>query len=469
MFSMKRLIFVLFTIINLQAKVLLPIELDWSIYNDVEIEELLSKLSVEADEDVISEIQVAKLSLLNGEIDGAISLLSELLEKYPKSSFKLLTKRYLAISFFIIGDYDRTFNILSDPGFEETNNYRQICILKIASNLATNNLESLKISIDKCKRLNQDLSNNDYIWLDYMMIKLENKFNKIVFKDKINKIGRFEDNEYIRSWLKFSLLFNHTDLVTENLEKMPEMAFQNEILRTLLAINIYRSGNTKLSKDFIEDLNNSNAAYLKSLLSILDSEYKTAYAHLKASLKRRPYSIMANQLMTALAYQTKNYEDARLALTMLIPTKNLTREKKLIKTALLVQEENFNRAAYEIERVFHEYNKKMPFEGTILQNYIFFRVQNKEWIKTSADSCLNFDGVSCWLHAQSITWDEYDKKIEELEAKPFKVTQFIDEITEQKISNRLDEKVFISQKDITELDIQNDPYLEDMGEDETQP
>lgn len=469
MFSMKRVLLLLLFFTNLHAKVLSPIELDWSIYNDVEIAELLGALSIEADEDVVSEIQVAKLSLLNGEVDGAITLLSELLEKYPNSSFKVLTKRYLAISYFIIGDYQRTSAILSAPEFDLTINFKQICMMKIASELSNNELTQLRLDIAKCKRLNYEYSDNQFIWLDFLLTKLENKFDLNQFKNKIDKIGSFDNNDNIRNWLKFALLFKHSDLVTQNLEKLPEKAFQNEILRTLLAINIYRSGKFSTAKDFIEDLNNSNAAYLKSLLSIKDLEFKTAYAHLKTSLKRRPYSISANQLMSALAFQTKNFSEGRQAVSMLIPTSNYKREKKLIKTAFMVQEENFKRASYEIERVFAEYNKKMPFEGIMLQNYIYFKTNDIKWIETTEESCLSYDGVSCWLHAQSLIWNEFDHKIEKIEQKNFKVTQFIDEITQQKVFDPLNEKVFISQRDIIELDIQKDPYLEDMGEDESEP
>lgn len=468
MFSMKRILILLILIIQANAKVLSPIELDWSIYNDVEIEELLSTLSLETDESVLGEIQVAKLSLLNGEVEGAISTLSELIEKYPKSSFIAIAKRYLAISYFIIGDYKSTYALLQDPHFSETENYKQICVLKIASNLSAKNFDDVKIDIDKCQRLNEDLSSTDFIWFEYLTTKFENQFDEVKFKEKINKLGRFEGIDYTRSWLKFSLLFNHSNFVTENLDKLPEKAFQNDILRTLLAINLYRAKNKKSAKDFIEDINNTNASYLKSLLSISDNEAKTAYAHLKTSLSRRPYSIMANQLMSALSFETKNYEDGRKALSMLIPIEKYRREKSLLLTSFLVHEENFIRANYEIEKVFYEYNKKMPFEGLMLQSYIYFKTNNQKWIATSDEACLRYDGVSCWLHAQSNVWSDYDKKLETIEATPFKVSDFIEEITQEKVHSPVQERIFIRQRDIIELDIEIDPYLEDMGENEAQ-
>ncbi len=465
MFNMKKIIIFLIFSMSLRAKVLNEVNLDWSVYNDVEIEELMQTLEIEKKNDFIKDLQVSKIALLGGDTDGAIKLLSHIVERNPKNKLTLLAKRYLAIAFFSTGRFEETTKLLLDPRFKESAHYQKICLLKIASNLYGQYTEELKEDFKRCKAMNFENSLNNYVWLDYVEnFKAQDNKDFRYYTNIVRRLGIYNKDDHIRAWLKFGLLLGNENFIIQSLDILPEKAFQNDILRTLIAYNLYRVNQMDKAKEFIEDINNSNSAYLKALLSSQEKDYKTSYAHILSSLKRRPYSINANLLLTANSWITGNYKNGRLALSKVIPVELYQREKRLLSTSFLVQEKKFERASYEIERLFYDYNKKMPFEGLLLESYIYFNELDSRWEQTSDTACVRYDGVNCWLHLQSQIWDNYHEEIKNFEHKDFKVTKFLEELTTKTLHPKIKESVFIKQKDILELDIVEDPYLEDMAE-----
>ncbi|WP_157680564.1 hypothetical protein [Bacteriovorax sp. Seq25_V] len=465
---MKKLIILIVFSFNLYAKVLNELNLDWSIYNDVEIQELMQTLEIEKKNDFIKDLQVSKIALLGGDANGAIKLLSQIVEKNQKNKLTLLAKRYLAIAYFSTGNFQETSKLLKDPRFSDTANFQKICLLKIASSLYGQYTDELKGDFFRCKALNFEYSLNDYVWLDYVEnFKSQQVKDFKYYTNIVRRLGIYNKDDHLRSWLKFGLLLGNEKFVVDTIDMLPEKAFQNDILRTLIAYNLYRIDDKAQAKDFIEDINNSNAAYLKALLSSRDNDYKTSYAHILSSLNRRPYSINANLLLTANSWITGNYKNGRLALSKVIPVALYEREKRLLTTSFLVQEKKFQRASFEIERLYYDYNKKMPFEGLLLESYIYFNEMDNRWVQTSDTACIRYDGVNCWLHFQSQIWKDYHKDIKDFKKKDFKVTTFLEDLTQKKLYPKIQESIFIKQKDIIELDIVEDPYLEDMAENES--
>ena len=104
----------------------------------------------------------------------------------------------------------------------------------------------------------------------------------------------------------------------------------------------------------------------------------------------------------------------------------------------------------------------MPFEALLIESYIFLTLNDKRWVKSSDTACLRFDGMNCWLHLQSLIWEDYPKTVKEMGSKRTKVLETIKKLSMKKFHAKIRETIFIRQNDILELDIAEDPFLEDV-------
>lgn len=464
---LKTLILLIFLFSNLTfAGPLREVELDWSIYSSVEIEEYFATLEVERRAQILADIKTSKLSLFNGDVHGAIKLLKNILVKNSETPLKIIIDRYLALAHFTLGDFQSTLNYLSSRKFLTTDYYPQICILRVASLLHLKQTIELKEEMVRCQNTNIPYTTTNFRWFKYLSEELlvkrspEQEYNYYK-KLKLN-VKRISENYQARAWLKYGLLFDQEDLVSENIHLLPDKSFQDEVNRTLMAYNLFMNGKDNKAKSFIEDINNSNAAYLKAVMETKSNKYKTALAHSTASNKRRPFSINNSQLMTALSWVNQKWKTGRMALSKVIPPDSLRREQKLLTTSFLIQEKNFYRAEREIEEIFFLYNKKMPFEALVIESYIFLTLKDYRWIKSSDTACIRYDGMNCWLHMQSLIWDDYAGSVKNFGKKRFKVLDKIKKLTTKKNLPKIRESNFIKQRDIIELDIAEDPLLEDI-------
>jgi hypothetical protein len=467
---MIKLILLFFSLISLQvhAKTLQEYELDWSIYDDVEIREFFLNLEIERQQRLINNIKSAKLSLFDGNVQGAINLLNITLVKYEETPMAIIIRRYLALAYFTLGDFNKTLSYLDRQEFLTYENYHKICILRIASMLHLKKNKNLKFEMNRCQNENARFTTTQYRWFKYLTDEFfesttdDGRLKEKFYSKKVFATKKFRKTDETRTWLKYVLLFDLEELAAEYIHFLPDKSFQDDVIRTLMGYVLFAAGKEDNAKNFVEDLTNSNASYLKAILETKKKEYKTALAHSQAAHKRRPYSINNVQLMTALAWANQKWKISRHTLSKVIPPEIYSREQKLLTTALLVQEDNFYRAQREIEELFFLYNKKMPFEALVVESFIYLTIQDARWKKSSDSACLRFDGMNCWLHLQSLIWEDYPKVVNEMGAEKLKVIDTIKKLTTKKTLPKIRESIFIRQRDILELDIAEDPLLEDI-------
>lgn len=461
---MKRLISLLIFCISIQAyNYDRELDLEYDIYNDVEIKEYFIQLEMDKKNDLIKDLRASKVSLITGELDTGLTLLKVLLAKYKDTPLSVLIKRYLALTYFVTGNYKRTLELLNDGDFQKISNFRNICIMKVASQLHLGPTIELKSDLTLCQITNQSFNNNDFIWLSHVEDYVYNKTKTEKFyKNLVLKLEQYIKHDHTLAWLKFGLLFDYEKLVLSNINLIPQAAYENDNIRVLMAYNYYKNKDIKNAKNFIEDINTSNAAYLKAVFSAQENDYKTAYAHTRSSLARRKYSINANQMMSSLAWLNEKWEEGRMALNKLPPTDELKREQRLLNLAYIVKEKNYFRAKTEIEDLYTSFNRKMPFEALVIESLIYLTLDNEKWVSSSDSACLRYDGVNCWLHLQSLIWKDYAKDIKRFESKKTKVLTKLEDMTMNKEAPKIEEPLFIHQRDIIELDIKEDKRLEDI-------
>lgn len=455
--------------LNSRTKILnsLDDDLDWSIYNDVEIREFFFRMDQQRRQTLLNNIKSSKLSLFNGNVQGAIELLNLTLIKYQDTPFIPIIQRYLALAHFTIGDFKTTYKILSKDIFLTNEYYDKICVLRVASMLHLEKNNTLKLEMNRCQNRNFAYTKTRFRWFKYLNDEFfekikANTIDPKFYDNKVFATKKFTSLDETRSWLKYVILFNIEDLAAEYFHFLPDAAFQDDVIRTLMGYVLYIANKDEKAKEFIEDINNSNSSYLKALLEAKKGEFKTSYAHSMSANKRRPFSINNSQLLTAISWLTENWKNARLTSSKVVPPASHTREQKLLKTALLIQEGNFYRAQREIEELYFLYNKKMPFEALIIESYIYLTLKDSKWLKSSDTACLRYDGMNCWLHLQSLIWNDYAETVSQLKSSRTKVIDTIKKLTTKKVYSPIRENIFIRQGDILELDIARDPQLEDV-------
>jgi hypothetical protein len=467
MFNMRKIIFLTlllcFNVFSMSEND--EMDTPWDIYNEIEIKEYFYNLSIENRRELIISLQANKLAILSGNVTGSIDNLEKLYSIYKKTPLSIVIKRYLAIAYFTIGDFKKTSEVLSDKRFYHFSKYQDVCQLQILSKLHEGLNADLMFDIERCKE-ETDLYNNDkFAWLNFAIDakKDRSRVSDATRAEMLRKlILVLKSEDQIESWLKYGIMYDKEEQVVESMNILPESIFTDDITRTILGYIYYNTQSYQNAKNFVEDIQNSNVSYLKAALETSEANYKTAHAHLMAAIKQKPFSINSNQLMTVIAYLTKDWDNGRVALNKLTAPFELKREQQIINIAYLVNEKKLERSARDMEMLKFEYNKKLPFEALILESYILFNLKNKRWKNSSDSACLRYDGMNCWLHMQSLIWPKYEDTYQALpDTKKYKITERLSSLTEYKSHDKINEAIFINQNDIIELDTVNDPSLTD--------
>ena len=434
--------------------------IDWSLMSENESEIFVLKESLKEKKFIIRQFQEVKLFILKGKIDGALERLEELNIKYNTDDIRRLIYFFQAKCYFILGDFDTANSLLESKLFTQNKYYENICYLKYLTSININTQSSI-LGINRCTRINIEDTDINSNWMRYVNDHiLDNNEKNDYFRELVLKSKQFTTFKEVESWLKFGILYNYEDLIVKTLEFLPSMAILNDELRTLVAYNLYNDSKKSQAREYIEDINSSNALYLKSLIALKEKDYKVANAHLLTTLKTKNFSLNANQLTLAVSWLNEEYKNARLSLNKIIPMTDFKVYQYIFNTTLVYKERSYFRAQKEIDFLSDAYMENLPYEGNILATNVYLNNDNPKWIETSEDACKSFDMLNCWLRMQADIWDnysEYYKKITN-EKWVYRFNENLNKIM-KKNDSVFEDSIFINQNDIEELDIQTDPSM----------
>ncbi len=434
--------------------------IDWSLMSEKESQIFLLKQTLKEKKSILRRFQEVKVFILKGRIDDALDRLDELNIKYNTDDIRRLIYFFKAKCYFILGDFDTANRLLESKLFVQNKFYENICYLQYLTSINTDVQKSMQ-GINRCTRLNIEDTDINSDWMRYVndhildRDKKNDYFQELVLKSK--QLTTFKE---VESWLKFGILYNYEDLIVKTLEFLPSIAILNDELRTLVAYNLHNDSKTTQAKEYIEDINSSNALYLKSLIAIKENKYKISNAQLLSTLKKKNFSLNANQLALGVFWLNKQYKNARLSLNKIIPMSDFKVYQYIFNTTLVYKEKGYFRAQKEIDFLADAYMNNLPFEGNILATNVYLNNDNPKWIETSEDACKSFDMLNCWLRMQADIWDNYSGhyKNQTNEKWTYRFNDNLNKIM-SKDDKEFEDSIFINQRDIEELDIQADPKM----------
>lgn len=437
-------------------------ELDppYNIYNEIEARYFERGLQIDERKDFLDQLVIAKSLLIDGHTDDAILVLNRQALKTKNYSKLLLINRFLALAYFADTDPKKSSEILQSLS-NNASWYYQNCALRIVS--AMSMPEEKKDDIEEIFQgcMNHSRLIGSYKNETWLRLVLEHKLNGYVRSTKIRDYFLTNNMDDIEAVLKYGLYFSRHKQILKYYETIPVEFYADATIRTLVAANLYNNGQHEQALKLAGAINNSNTNKLKGFEEVKKENYKTAYSHFISNLLSKPYSIANNKLILASAWLSRNYKNARVALSKIPVSEGNSSEKELLKINLLLKENKNKEARYLMDNLDIKYNRKLPYEAAILSSYIKLINDDPQWVRLSDKSCLNKNVISCWMHLQSKIWQNFSKDIlaseRKMESKDIQ-DRLNSMISKVDIEDKK-EPVLIYQKDVYELDLKSYPNL----------
>jgi tetratricopeptide (TPR) repeat protein len=396
------------------------------------------------------KLKKIKYYLLNGELRLASEYLSKL--SHSQSPLRPTIYRYLAILSFIEGNYEKTDEYLSIKELQNIPEFGKICLLKTLTEIVLNRNDSLKQTWSKCYAYNaRDATDNYLIWPEMMVeFKLrpqEGMTRKTLERYKLSLLNN-EDTKII---LKIALYLNQEEVVLEQIPELNLTQLQDSEIRELVGQIYFRKGNLQKSYLFIEDLTSPNAINIVGNLHLMKKNYEKAFDQFKQALKLKPNSQNALERILPLAWILGDWESA-FNYAYELPSNEETMANKLtLLAAFSLEQGDYEKSEKYLQKVVNNDQKGERLQVTQLGS--FLSIMQKDDMKArkySWMSCQQNDLINCWLLFQFSQWENFSITITRKDK--FTIQSQWQGLKEKEINQPLQEKVYISQKDIEELD-----------------
>jgi len=419
-------------------------------HNEIFDLEELNKIQFQLQKHHREELKKIKYFLLNGELRMASIYMMKI--AHSNNKFKPIIYRYLSYIHFIDGNYSmaeaylNSFELLKYPHFSK------ICVLNTLNKIVLNQLNKLEEHWLRCKTENyKGLNLSASKWLETLIeLKLRPRIGmtQIPFK-KVN-FSQLSNTE-LRTLLKMAMYLNQEKLILDELDRFEVEQLKDIEVRELLGQILFRSGLFAKAYEYIEDLKTPNAESMKGNLYILREKYELAYAQFKLALDKKINSVNAMDRLLPLAWILKDWQyGGELSQSTIVPPNKFI-EKLTLLAAFHLQAGDLKKSLNVIEKIYEKSKKGEALDVTQMATFLGLMLSNsKMMLKNAEISCHHLDVNNCWLLLQSHHWENLSmlvKKEGEIKHK-----NIIDELKEKDISNPIEEKIYINQKDIEELD-----------------
>ena len=397
------------------------------------------------------DLKKIKYLILNGQTRLAKNLLTNI--SFTDSKLRSTINRYLAILSFIDEDYQQTYDYLSIKELQNFPEFGKICVLKTLTEVVLNKLNSLGDTWSKCKINNARYLDEDHlIWPEMIVeFKLNPKggMTQIPFKQyRLNLLSN-EDTKII---LKIALYLNQEDLVINQLPELTIPQLRDQEIRELAGQIFFKKGYLQKSYNFIEDLNSPNSENIKGNLHLLRGQFEDAYRQFKLALKQRPNSQNALERLLPLAWVLGDWEYATNYAHELQSTSESLVNKLTLLSAFSIQKSEYQKSDQYVKKIIATSQKGERLEISQIASFTaLMQNEDKERIKRhSRLSCEQNDLINCWMLFQLSQWEDFSSTIKKDEEVVIKKEWEL--LIKDQINAPLQEKIFINQKDIEELD-----------------
>lgn len=438
---------------------------DWSYYTTEEVRAYNLQRTFKEKNAVIFALQQAKKGIINGDLELAKFFLSKISEKRTKLG--LVKNRYLSIVNFIEGKYKKSYELISSDEYNEINNYREVCLLRVMNLVALDNVQKLLEEVAGCQNLTLEYSTSNQFWLTQLS-RIKEKNEELLRGNLIenlrNALGSLEFTEI---WMKLALYLNKEEIILKYVASFPPSVYRSKKIRELIGFAYYRVGEKEKALEFIEDIESPNADNIRGNINLLENKFELAFGHFKLALNKKENSQNALQRAIPVAYLLGLWDDGLKMLKRIIGVDLNQRRKLTLETLFLIRKGDFKKAEENLYYLDDLYNKKLPREVNLMDSYVALRRGDKARLeKASALACTHYDGLNCWLSLQVINWENIGLTLER-EEKTLVLESFdIEKLKNPWPKDKLKEPVFVDQKDIEELDsneVNIDPTQVDLN------
>jgi len=428
---------------------------DWDLTRD-EIVEIAQSRQAKGRLEDITLLQRAKFALINGHVEKTILLLQR--QNHKNSPVEILAKRYLAIAYFVKGEYEKSLDYLKDKRLGFTNHYPQICLMRVINLLALSKIKEAESEYNVCNPMTMIYSPSGHLWTDYMM-ELANIHTKTLEKTSLKttplksiEIVRTSD-EMIRTWLKMGIFLNKENELIDEFKNIPEDSYRSQKVRELMGFIYYRVGNNEKAFSFIEDIQTANAENIKGNINLEKKEFELAFGHFKLALRHKENSTNAIERAIPLSWLLEQWEDGVELVTKLRDSKVDERNKLTLDTAFQIRLKHFERAERQLKTLRELFNNKPPREIIQMESFIATMLSRKNSIERyTTEACRKQDGLNCYILMQTLIWDDLGKLAMRPERTYPENDLSIQELKTKAESNPIKDDLIVDQRDIEELD-----------------
>lgn len=445
-------------------------EIEWSALSGAQIEEYLQLQQATKRGGDIRNLKAAKDYLINGNTKMARFHLEQI--NIKSSPVKLIRNRYMSLVEFIEGNYKQSLNLISSFEYNEKAYFQEICMMRVLNKMALHTLDQdfvTKRETDRdffneytaCSVQTRSFTKNDHFWTDTLALyKIRNK-DALKGEEVRNVQYVIGDLDRTRIWLKLGIYLNKESLIQRGLPRLPSEAYSSNIVRELLGLMYYRSGDNKKALEFVEGITSPNAENVKGNIRLKSKEYELAFGHFKVALLKKENSINALERAIPLSWLLGQYEEGIKLLSRFIADGQDERKKLALDTALKIKIEDYEKADQQLFLLERLFKRQVPQEVEIMKSYANLRLKkNPQLAESTSIACRRHDGVNCWIQMQMSIWENLGLTIERDE-KIFADNDLDVEYLKNAIQiTPLKETIIVDQKDIEELDsaeLQIDP------------
>ncbi len=406
---------------------------------------LFSELRLQKD-----ELKKVKYHLMNGDVRMAKVYLTKL--AYAHSKLRPIINRYLALLSFTESDFAKTHEYLSLPELQHIPLYGKICVLKILSQIGLNKLNDLEDNWRKCKIENRnDFRLGNLIWMETLIqMKLNN--NLEIRKEPFQslRIAALELDE-TKVMLKLAMYLNQEKLLAEQLSSLSIEQMKDPEIRELAGQIFFRTGSLVKAYRFVEDLKSPNSENIKGNIYLLRTKYELAYAQFKLAVEQKQNSQNALERLLPLAWILGDWEGGAKYAEQILSSPDTHVNKLTIMGAFYMQKGDYKKVHQVFSALTDRSRKGTEIEVTQIAGLTALMENKPEMVrKQSLLSCDQFDLINCWILFQMTQWDSFPLMLRR-EDKLSEKREW-EKLTNEDFNVPLNEKVFVNQKDIEELD-----------------
>ncbi len=413
-----------------------------------------------------------KTYLINGNTKGA----QIILERWGDvKDFKgLIRDKYLSLVSFIHNDFEKSLNYLERSIINFPLYYQEVCPLLIFNLLALKNFESFHKNFLQCSYFNKKKSPTQELFgsffdrnLNLTSKESKNKFNELSQSEYLKMLLEQNsiENDEVKIILKLALLFNLEKDIKESIYSFSPLQMADIEIRELVASLFYRLDEKNLSLIFLDNVKSFTSSNIKGSIELKNNSQEIAYTHFKMALKDRPNSLNALEKILPLSIILKRYDETLQYLNF-IPKKTFS---PLVKLGLLgtlhTLQGNFPQAENYFEQIKKNYNAILPPKISLVASYLYsLSASNNELEIASDNPCKYYYGINCWYLIQSLIWPKVSDLYSEEKSKLTPVSEKeleefnFENLTKSDIKDQpasiqhLEQKIFVNQKEIEELD-----------------